>query len=264
MMFNSNACKILLGDCLELMKELEDESIDMILTDPPYMISREAKIARSRNPLKRGKYKGNDISLMFGEWDIFETEDQYWEFIYAALEQFKRILKTGSHMLIFFDKFKITPLVEWCRKNDFIARQPLWWLKSNPCPMARKVSFMSAHELIFWATKHTTSRKVSTFHFELGQHPDYFVHCIPPKKSKSDGIRQHPCQKPVKLMEWLISYLSNENDTILDPFAGSGTTGVAAINLNRKCILIEKSPHYYSVIISRLKPLLSQRNLNNI
>jgi len=210
-MFNSNACKILLGDCLELMKELEDESIDMILTDPPYMISREAKIARSRNPLKRGKYKGNDISLMFGEWDIFETED-----------------------------------------------------KSNPCPMARKVSFMSAHELIFWATKHTTSRKVSTFHFELGQHPDYFVHCIPPKKSKSDGIRQHPCQKPVKLMEWLISYLSNENDTILDPFAGSGTTGVAAINLNRKCILIEKSPHYYSVIISRLKPLLSQRNLNNI
>ena len=147
------------------MKKIKDESVDMILTDPPYMISKEAKITRSRNPLIRYKYKGKDISQMFGEWDIFETEDQYWEFIYAALEQFKRILKIGSHMLMFFDKFKITPLVEWCKKNDFIARQPLYWLKSNPCPMARKVSFMNAHEFIFWATKHTTSRKSEYFPF---------------------------------------------------------------------------------------------------
>lgn len=258
-------CKIIRGDCLEVMKGIKEESIDMILTDPPYMISREAKIARSRNPLKRrSKYQGKDISLMFGEWDIFETEEQYWEFIYSALEQFKRILKAGGHMLIFFDKFKITPLVEWCRKNDFLPRQPLYWLKNNPCPMARKVSFMTAHEFIFWATKHTTSRKYSTFHYELGQHPDYFIHCIPPKKSKSDGIRQHPCQKPVKLLEWLISYLSNENEVILDPFAGSGSTGVAALNLNRKCILIEKSPQYCEVIESRIKPILTQRNLNNI
>jgi len=144
---------------MEVLPKMPDASVDLVVTDPPYMISREAKIARSRNPLKRGKFKGKDISFMFGAWDIFESEEQYWEFIYSVLNQLKRILRKGAHLLMFFDKFKITPLVEWCKKNNFIPRQPLYWLKTNPVPMAGKVSFMNAHEYIFWATKETTSRK---------------------------------------------------------------------------------------------------------
>ena len=237
------------GDCLEVLKKLRSESVDLVVTDPPYMISREAKITRSRNPLKRGKFKEKDISFMFGEWDIFESEEQYWEFIYSVLNQLKRILRKGAHLLMFFDKFKITPLVEWCKKNNFIARQPLYWLKTNPVPMAGKVSFMNAHECIFWATKETTSRKFATFHHELGQHPDYFSCPIVPT---SKHIRRHPTQKPVKVIKWLLEYLSNEGDTVLDPFLGSGTTMQACLELNRNCIGVEINPEYVNVTKKRL------------
>ena len=249
------------GDCLKVISKIPDGSIDIIVTDPPYMISREAKIARSRNPLKRGKFKGKDISFMFGEWDIFESEEQYWDFIYSTLNHFKRLLRKGGHLLMFFDKFKITPLVEWCRKNDFVPRQPLYWLKANPVPMARKVSFMNAHEFIFWATKETTSRKFAIFHYELGQHPDYITCPIVPTNSH---IKRHPTQKPVEVIKWLLKYLSNENDKVLDPFLGSGTTMQACLELNRNCIGIEISEDYCrNMVIPRLKPLITQSTLTN-
>ena len=237
------------GDCLKILPKISDNSVDIIITDPPYMISKEAKISRSRNPLKRGKFKGKDISFMFGEWDIFESEDKYWEFIYSALNQFKRVLRKGGHLLMFFDKFKITPLVKWCNKNNFIPRQPLYWVKTNPVPMARKVSFMNAHEFIFWATKETTSRKFSVFHYELGQHPDYFSCPIVPTNKH---IKRHPTQKPVELIKWLLKYLSNENDTVLDPFLGSGTTMQACLELKRNCIGIEINPKYIQIAKKRL------------
>jgi DNA modification methylase len=242
---------LILGDCLKILPTIPDESVDLVLTDPPFMISREAKITRSRNPLKFYKYKGKDIEFFFGKWDVFASEEKYWEFTYKWLEEIWRVMRKGAHLLVFFDKFKITPLVEWVKEHDGIARQPLFWIKENPVPMARKVSFMNAVSLIFWVTKYSTSRKYATFHYELGQHRDYEFAPICGGHERYDwGF--HPTQKPEKVCEWLIKYLSNESDTIIDPFLGSGTTMKVARDLKRNCIGIEIDPEYIELTKKRL------------
>jgi len=237
-------------DVIEFLKVLKDESIDIIITDPPFMISREAKITRSRNP-KKYKYVGKDIEFMFGEWDCFDSEKDYWKFTYSWLRESLRVLKKGGHFLIFFDKFKITPLVNWFKENDCIARQPLFWIKKNPCPMARKVSFMNAVSLIFWATKHSTSRKYATFNYQLGQHTDYIYAPICGGNERYE-FGFHPTQKPIKVIRWLLKYLSNKGDIVLDPFVGSGTTAVASLMEGRLFICNDKNLKFVEMAQKRL------------
>jgi DNA modification methylase len=134
--------RIICGDALEILKEIPEESVDMVLTDPPFMISREMKITRSRNPLKHYKFKGKDINLYMGDWDVFKDEKEYWRFTYKWLELCWRVLKKGGHFLTFFDKFKITPLVKWVERHGGIPRQPLFWIKENPVPCVLGDSFL--------------------------------------------------------------------------------------------------------------------------
>ena len=240
-----------------MLSHIPNECIDLIITDPPFMISREAKIARSRNP-KKYKFVGKDISLMFGEWDVFESERDYWIFTFRWLKEVWRSLRKGGHLLIFFDHYKITPIIKWCRRHDGVPRQPLFFIRQNPVPMARKVSFMNAVNSIIWITKHSTSRRYATFNYELGQHPNYIVTPICGGKERYEyGF--HPTQKPLKVYEWLIKYLSNENDLIMDPFVGSGTALVAARNLNRNAIGIEINDEYINMTKQRVAP--GQRDL---
>jgi len=238
------------GDALKILPFLKSESVDLVITDPPFMISKEIRIHRSRNP-KKYKFVGKDIDFYFGDWDVFENEEKYWEFTFAWLKEVWRIMRKGAHLLVFFDKYKITPLTKWVEENEGIARQPLFWIKQNPVPCARKISFMNAVTMIFWATKYSISRKYATFNYQLGQHPDYiFAPICSGKERYSYGF--HPTQKPEKVIKWLIEYLSNEGDTILDPFLGSGTTMKVARDLNRNCIGIEIDDKYVEIIKKRL------------
>jgi DNA modification methylase len=240
-----------LGDALEILPAIQ-ETVDMVLTDPPFMISREMKITRSKDPLKHYKFKGKDINLYMGDWDVFKDEKEYWKFTYKWVELCWNLLRKGGHFLTFFDKFKITPLVKWIENHDGIARQPLFWIKENPVPVARKISFMNAVTLIFWATKHSTSRKFATFNYQEGQHPDYiFAPICSGKERYQYGF--HPCQKPEKVIAWILRYLSNESDLVLDPFAGSGTTCVVAKKMKRRYVGIEKDENYFEIAVKRLK-----------
>jgi len=162
---------------------------------------------------KKWKYEGKDIDLDFGNWDKFDSEQDYLSFSKKWFSECIRVLRKGGHFLSFWDKHKLTFFRDWALELNCKVRQCLWWIKTNPVPQARKVSFMSAVECIFW---------------------DYFMHCIPGHTSKSDGDRVHPCQKPTKLLQWIISYLSNQDDIILDPFIGSGSTAIACIRLKKK------------------------------
>ena len=250
--------KIYCMDCLEGIKRIPDNSVDLVLTDPPFMISREARITRSRNPMKFYKYQGKNIELSFGEWDCFDSEKDYWRFTFNWLEECWRVMRKGAHILIFFDKFKITPLVEWVKGHKGIARQPLFFIKTNPVPMARKVSFMNSVSLIFWATKDSTSRKYATFHYELGQHKDYVEVPITPTLRNRE---RHPCEKHIKIMEWLISYLSNSNDVVMDCFCGTGVVAEACLKLDRKFICIDKDSKWVEIAKNRIKPYLERPRL---
>jgi DNA modification methylase len=240
---------LILGDCLKVLPTLPDESVDLVLTDPPFFIGREMTIHRSSNPLKY-KFGGKNIEYdLF--WDKFKTEEEYNTFIEIIFNELFRVLRKGGHLLSFFDVFKVTNLVNLARKyqyNKIIPRQPLYWFKSNPVPLARKVGFMRTFEFIFWATKETYSRKKATFNWQLGMSKDFEKAPIVSGHEREE----HPTQKPERVIEWLIKYLSNEGDLILDPFLGSGTTMKVARDLKRSCIGIEINPKYIEITKKRL------------
>ena len=230
--------EIIQGDALEILPKIPDNYVDMVFTDPPWMISSSLKIRRQRNPMKFCKFRGKDINYEFGDWDIFKNMDDYLKFTESWFEECIRVLKKGGHILTFFDKHKLSFLVQWAENMNVKSRQCLFWIKSNPVPQARKVAFMSAIELCYWGTKETTTRKFATFNYQLGQHPDYIICPICSGHERHD-FGFHPTQKPLKVIKWIIEYLSNKNDIILDPFIGSGTTAVACIKLNRRFIGID-------------------------
>lgn len=233
---------LILGDALIELKKLKSNSVDMVLTDPPFFISREVTIHRSMNP-KKYKYVGKDIELDFGEWDHFDNEKDYWDFTKGWFGQCARILKPMGHLVTFFDQDRVSHLIDYSGIHAMQRRQHLYWLKNNPVPRARKVDFMIALEAAIWFTEST--RSGATFNYRLGQQVNYIKAPIVPKYSRSDGKRVHPTQKPLKVAKTWIRYLSNRGDTILDPFFGSGWACIAAKRLGRKYIGIEKDKKYF-------------------
>jgi len=246
------------GDALKILKHLPSESVDLVLTDPPYGISSEVVITRERNPMKFGKYRGKDIILNFGEWDNFDSDEKYWEFTYSWVDEIIRVLREGGMFCTFFDRDKINFVSKYLQDREFKPKGYFAFIKSNPVPQARKVKWMNAWEIIgMWQKK---GGKL-TYNYQLGQHPDYIMTSICQGKERTE----HPTQKPIKIARLFIKYWSNSDDTILDPFLGSGTTMKACLELNRNCIGIEISEDYCeNIIIPRLKPLITQTTLTNI
>jgi site-specific DNA-methyltransferase (adenine-specific) len=234
------------GDALKILPTLPDESIDFIFTDPPFMISKEVKITRSKNPLKNYKYKGKDISLYFGDWDVFKSETDYWKFTFKWVDECVRVLKKGRVFATFFDRDKINFLSRYLQKKyNFKCKGYFAYIKRNPTPQARKVKWMNAWEEIgLWQKQ---GGKL-VFNYQLGQQPDYIMLPICQGKERTE----HPTQKPEKLVELFIKYWTNEGDWVLDPFVGSGTTMVVCKKLNRNCIGIEINEKYIEITKKRL------------
>lgn len=249
---------VYVGDSLELLKHIDDGSIDCVITDPPYMVSDNIKVNRVSNKNMFDRWLSFRYNDEIKSWDYFSSLDEYLEFTYKWVDECYRVLRLGGHLLVFFDKFKVSYLISYCEKLGFKARQCLFWLKTNPVPQARKVKFMEALEMICWFTKGTVSRKHAVFNFELGQHPNYYRHPICSGKERKEG--GHPTQKPVRLIEWLISYLTKENELILDPFCGSGSVLVAASRLGRRYIGIEINGVYVERARARLQQLHLPKN----
>lgn len=233
---------VICGDAIEELKKLPDESIDLIITDPPYMISQEIKIGRSANC----KYKAKtDISLDFGEWDKqWGSMEEYLEWTKLWLKECVRVLKPYRHMVFFFDKRKISYVWDYLESLGMKGRSPLYWIKTNPVPRGRKVDFMKAVEMALWFTKGAVKQEY--FNWQLGQAKDYVMDSIP------NNPLLHPTQKaeaPIK--QWML-YLSKPNDLVHDPFCGSGTVLVVAKKLGRSYIGIDIDPKYCEIAKNRL------------
>jgi len=125
--YRTNLGRLYLGDCLEILPQIED-TVDLVLTDPPWNVSREVVIHRSMSP-KKYKYTGKDINLDFGEWDHFESEKEYLEFTLRWMDEATRLLKPSGHLISFFDQNLTTELIRIGESLGLQMRQHLYWLK---------------------------------------------------------------------------------------------------------------------------------------
>lgn len=247
---------VICGDCLKVLQDIPDNSIDFVFVDPPYNISQEdKKIDRNkirnkkvRRLMSKRQNKVSELSYDFGKWDNYNSVDEQLEFAEKWLKECYRVLKEDSGQIIsFYSKSEISFLESIMTGIGFHVRQTLVWHKTNPVPQIFKVGYMSASEFMTWATMQKGAKH--TFNSELGQIHSVFTYPLCQGRERTE----HPTQKPLKLLEKIIIYHTKTNDIILDPMCGSGSVCVAAKELHRNYIGIELSEEYCKIAHNRLR-----------
>jgi site-specific DNA-methyltransferase (adenine-specific) len=216
-----------LGDCIELIKQIPDNTVDLILTDIPYnSVSKKGE--------DRAKYKGQLRKIDKEEADILTFD------LDIFLDECYRIVK-GS-VYIFCGKAQISPIYNFFDdKKDMMTRHCIWH-KTNPTPMNGQHFWLSSTEDCIFAKKRNTV---------FNQRCKHNVWDFPSGRSKV-----HPTEKPLKLFQYLVESSSIEGGLVLDPCIGSGTTAVACLNTNREFIGIEKELKYVQVANQRIQNIL--------
>lgn len=232
------------GDCLELLDKVPDNSIDCIITDPPYNISKEND-NRDRSKMNSAIMRRNKaINYDFGDWDNMERQE-FLDFTKSWFSKCCSKLKNGGTFITFFNKEDISYFNWICKDYGLRTRTIFTWHKTNPVPSFRKVNYLSSCEFIWIGSK---GEEGWTFNF--GYQKDMHNFFETPNAS-SYSVTDHPTEKPVSLIEHFIKIHTNKGDTVLDCFMGSGTTGVACTNLGRNFIGIEKDKHYFEIAEQR-------------
>ena len=233
---------------LELLSTIENNSIDLVLTDPPYIISRKSGMQAYKDDLEKGgevdKKYGTKyaITTEFGEWDSSFTIDD----LRLSINEFYRILRPGGSCIIFFDVWKIETLTNLL--SNFTKHRIVEWIKTNPMPINQHATYLSnAREMAISCVKGGKATFNSKYDKGIYEYPIY-----------GGKDRFHPTQKSLPMFEELIKKHSNEGDTVVDPYAGSGTTALAAKNTNRLYLCCEPSDEYFQRGYDRVNNLTNQ------
>ena len=233
---------------LELLSTIENNSVDLVLTDPPYIISRKSGMQSYKDSLEKGgevneKFgKKYAITTEFGEWDSSFTIDD----LEKSINEFYRILRPGGSCIIFFDVWKIETLTNLLRK--FTKHRFVEWIKTNPMPVNQFATYLSnAREIAISCVKGGKATFNSKYDKGIYEYPIY-----------GGKDRFHPTQKSLPMFEELIKKHSNEGDVVVDPYGGSGTTSLAAKNTNRLYLCCEPSDEYFQRGYDRVNNLTNQ------
>jgi DNA modification methylase len=230
---------LLNGDCLEMMDKLIDKGVkvDAIITDPPYNISRKSGYVNNSPDKKEYIAKYGKHAIDFGEWD---NKDLLTHLIF---EKITKLLKNSGTLLWFYDIWKMQEIKQIAIKCKLKQPRICEWVKTNPVPINSNLNYLSNAKEYFCTF---VKKSKPTFNSKYDNGIYSFPICHGKERTK------HPTQKPLKLMEELVLKHTNESDLIFDPFMGSGTTGVACKNLNRKFIGIELDENYYNIAKERI------------
>lgn len=221
--------------CFDFLKEIESNSVHLVLIDPPYEVSRETNFKSGEL-----KYDNRDrfrVSMDFGDWDnSFTGLDEVCKEAY-------RILKKGGTFICFYDLWKITTLKTYFDNANFKQLRYIEWIKTNPVPINSKVNYLTnSREIAIVGVK--GGKPIFNSEYDKGIYEYPICH---------DKGRFHPTQKPLELIKELIKKHSNENNLVVDCFSGSGTTAMACKETNRNFIGCELNKEYYDKSIKRLR-----------
>lgn len=221
------------ADYQDFMTALPAKSVDLILTDPPYCISKKTGFKSVKNGEKRFA-----VSMDFGQWDKTEVnlEDMAISFYDA--------LRRGGTAIVWYDIWKIDRLKEAMESAGFKMIRLIIWQKTNPVPLNMRATYLSNSREVA-----VTGVKVGKPTFNSEYDSGVYEYPIP----RHNGNRVHPTQKPLSLFEDLVLKHSNQGDLVVDPFLGSGTTGVAAVRNSRRFAGCDLDVNYVEIARERIK-----------
>lgn len=253
---NKNA-KLYLGDSIEILASLPENSVDMIFADPPYNLSNGGTTVHA----------GHRVSVDKGSWDKSAGPEKDFDFHYLWIEACRRVLKPDGTIWISGTYHSIFACGYALQLLGFRVLNDVAWFKPNASPNLGCRMFTASHETLIWASKSKKSRH--TFNYSEMREGDFSGDSLknpgkqmrtvwsittPQKAEKTFG--KHPTQKPIKLLDRIVLASTNPGDLILDPFAGSATTGVSALKHKRKFIGIDSEESYLrELAIPRLESL---------
>lgn len=227
--------KIINADCMDILNQLPDKSIDLVLTDPPYIL--DMKGGRGKAFGDRKLIKDKHIDFIAHDFDFL-----------TIFNEFLRILKQ-INIVIFCSNAQVSRTMSFFENKGYKV-QLLVWDKPNPIPLCN-MKLVNNLEFIVWVKEDG-----SYFNNSLKMQDKMRSFRYPAPQE-----RTHPTEKPIELFSHLLNIFSKEGDLILDAFSGSGTTAIACHRLKRRFICIEKDPEYWAKSCERLKAEQAQMQL---
>jgi len=251
-----HSVRLLKGNCIEILNQARENSVDMIFADPPYFLSNGGITCHA----------GKMVSVNKGKWDKSKGIEENHKFTLEWLKACQRVLKPNGTIWVSGTTHIIYSIGFAMQELGYKILNDIVWYKRNAPPNLSCRYFTHSTEIVLWAAKNEKSKHYFDYKLmkkiNLGkQMRNVWEISAPQSKEKIFG--KHPTQKPVELLNRIILASTKENDLILDPFCGSSTTGVSAILLNRKYVGIDLEDEYLKLSIKRLEEDIAKKNLNS-
>ncbi|QCE34426.1 site-specific DNA-methyltransferase [Acetobacteraceae bacterium] len=255
--YTSETVRLYLGDCLELLERLDANSVDLVFADPPYNLSNGGFTVKN----------GKRAEVHKGDWDQSKGIEADFNFHLSWIKAIERVLKPGGSFWISGTYHSIYQCGYALQRLGMPIVNEISWYKPNGAPNLSCRCFTASHESLIWARKQ--GKEKHTFNYQEMKNGHFpkdslkkpnkqmrSVWSIPVPGSKEKTFGKHPTQKPLDLLRRIVAASSNKGDVVLDPFSGSGTTGVAALEQDRQYIGIELEKSYLDLSIQRIEEVL--------
>lgn len=227
-------------NCIKVMDRLDSESVDLILTDPPYNLGNFMK----NRDTNLGKMRENFFAD--AGWDNLELSE-WIKSMDDFFDKASKVIKIGGSVIMFMSILKVETMIKIAENHSFYYKTTGIWHKTNPMPRNMNLHFVNSTEAwIYFIYK----KRTGTFNNDGAMYHDFIETSVTSNGERKYG--KHPTQKPETLMIHFIDLLSNPGEVVLDPFMGSGTTGVAAKKLSRNFIGIEIDNSYFKMAKARI------------